>query len=160
MLGRRPRATCLLGLLGWHTSQSQAIRCCVSWEAMYFHRRCAPANGPAARPHTMLASQQRSLPRCNNLLFCPTSCRCSCPAALDPDGGRAAWSSTWRQSSEKLDKTSAPRGSSSQTPPREEFHLVTPTHINMQRVPRSWICNLKGMAVSRCKILNNLWGDK
>lgn len=40
------------------------------------------------------------------------------------------------------------------------FHLVTPTHINMQRVPRPWICNLKGMAVSRCKILNNLWGDK
>lgn len=31
------------------------------------------------------------------------------------------------------------------------------SHINIQGVPRSWIHNLKGMAVSRCKILNNLW---
>lgn len=28
----------------------------------------------ATIPHTMLAWQQRSLPQCNNLMFCPTSC--------------------------------------------------------------------------------------
>lgn len=79
---------------------------------MRFHRRCSSANG--AGPHAMLASQQRSLPQCNNLLFCPTSCRCSCPAASDPDGGRAAWSSTSRQSAETCDKTSASRDSSTE----------------------------------------------
>lgn len=69
------------------------------------------------------------------------------------------------QSAEKCNKTSASRDSSSEAVAVlrgwvGEFHLVTPMHINMQRVPRPWICNLKGMAVSRCKILNNLWGDK
>lgn len=134
-----------------------------AWAGLCFHRTCSSANGPG--PPTTLASQQRSLPRCNNLLFCPTSCRCSCPAASEPDGGQAAWSSTSRQSAEKCDQTSASRDSASEAVAVlrgwvGEFHLVTPTHINMQRVPRPWICNLKGMAVSRCKILNNLWGDK
>lgn len=112
-------------------------------------------------PHTMLASQQRSLPRCNNLLFSPTSCRCSFMLMEDERLDLPLHDNPLKSATKHLPLGIAPLkrwpycwgvGGG--------FHLVTPTHINMQRVPRPWICNLKGMAVSRCKILNNLWGDK
>lgn len=81
--------------------------------------------------------------------------------APDQDGERKTWSTMCWQFNEKPRQTSASWDNATKAMADLRGHFTLwKMHINMQCVRRPWIRNLKGMAVSRCKILNNLWEDK
>lgn len=140
---------------------------------MRFHRRRAQTDAPgdgadtpdSVRPwrlNTALARQQRGLPQRRNLRFGPASCYWAAQIATGFERNTPSWETlaggflftNHREARQNI------RGVAALTTAAHSHLVGAAAHINMQGAPRSRIRNLKGMAVSRCKILNNLWGGQ
>lgn len=163
----------LLPRAGLELSIARSAAC----DVMRFRRRRAQTDGPgdggdtpdSVRPwhlNTTLARQQRGLPQNRNLRFGPASCYWAAQIATSFERNTPSREThvggflltNHREARQNI------RGLTALTAPADSWrrsHLVgAAAHINMQGAPRSRIRNLKGMAVSRCKILNNLWGGQ